>query len=172
MPCGSSRPWPCFCLVLRWLRTVLHAPPGSWSSACPTGQRLQALGLALGSQPLETLLSCRWHMPFGQLPGFFTGATSQARVHDISCRQTPLLIPMACCHTTWPGCRLGGPFGLSVACSTRSAIELSWLRGVLILVLSDCAFLQFLKAKSYINLTVKNGTALPSAIPQRNGFQI
>lgn len=84
--------------------------PGSWSSVCPTGQHRQALGLALCSQPLETLLSCRWHMPFGQLPGFFTGATSQAPVHDFSCRQTPLLILMACCHTTWPGCRLGRAF--------------------------------------------------------------
>ena len=66
----------------------------------------------------------------------------------------------------------GGPFGLSVACSTLSAIELSWPCGVLILMLSDCTFSQFLKAKSYINLTVKNGMALPSAIPQSPGFHV
>ena len=84
--------------------------PGSWSLVCPTGQHRQALGLALGSQPLETLLSCLWHVPFRRLPRFLTGATSQAQVHDLSCRQTPLLIPMACCRTTWPGCRLGRAF--------------------------------------------------------------
>lgn len=79
---------------------------GSWSLVCPPGRHRQALGLALGSQPLETLLSCLWHVPFRWLPGFLAGATSQAWVHGFSCRQTPLLIAMACCHTTWPGCRL------------------------------------------------------------------
>lgn len=42
-----------------------------------------------------------------------------------------------------------GTFGLSIACSTLSAIELSWLCGALILMLSDCTFLVFKGKKLY-----------------------
>lgn len=151
---------PCFCLVL-WLSD--HPPylpflaHGPWSA--PQGWHTrQALGLALGSQPLLGL--ARALLPFGTCLrgapwvsrwGHLTGLGSRLLLQTNPFAHRDGMLPHGLARLQTPG----GPLGLSVACSTLSAIELPW----------PCGFnpnyirlhiSQFLKAKSYMNLTVKN----------------